>query len=175
MALPTTNLIAHYKSDAGLFTDTSATTPVASDGDAVAAWVDQVSGIKAVQSTSGARPTYKLAQVNGLPAVRFDGSADFLQFAHLTALDGASGITAFLRMMHANTGTSIHEEPLACFDTAATNQRQFRLFIGNGSDRKPWATVQRASGLSQTSGSSGLTASTWLTLSMRWDATNLRT
>lgn len=50
-----------------------------SNNDPVATWNDSsASGLNMTQATSGNRPTFKTSQVNGLPAVDFDGSSDFL-------------------------------------------------------------------------------------------------
>lgn len=50
-----------------------------SDGAAVASWPDSSSmGNHATQGTADRRPLYRTGQVNGLPAVQFDGANDFL-------------------------------------------------------------------------------------------------
>lgn len=50
------------------------------DGQPVATWTDSSgSGNHATQADAGKKPTYKTGIVNGLPVVRFDGSADYVQ------------------------------------------------------------------------------------------------
>ena len=49
------------------------------DGDPVGTWPDMSGqGYDATQTTTSKKPTYKLAILNGLPVVRFDGTDDFL-------------------------------------------------------------------------------------------------
>jgi len=49
------------------------------DNTAVSSWPDRSANNHTIeQTTSGSRPTFKLAQMNGNPAVQFDGSDDFL-------------------------------------------------------------------------------------------------
>jgi len=49
------------------------------DNTAVSAWPDRSANNHTIEQTaSGSRPTFKLAQMNGNPAVQFDGSDDFL-------------------------------------------------------------------------------------------------
>jgi len=55
-----------------------------SGGDPVATWTAST-GNNATQATSGNRPTYQTAVVNGHPVVRFDGTDDYLEFAGLGA------------------------------------------------------------------------------------------
>lgn len=55
------------------------------DSDPVGAWNDESGqGNHLAQATAGAKPTYKTAVQNGLPAVRFDGVDDYLSRATLT-------------------------------------------------------------------------------------------
>lgn len=67
------------KSDAGVFQNTALTTPATNDGDPVGGWQDQ-SGIgnHLTQATAGARPTLRTNAINGRPAIRGDGTDDYL-------------------------------------------------------------------------------------------------
>lgn len=78
--IPDLGLIAWYKADGALWTDTARTTPVTADGQAVAAW-DDASGNShhLIQATAAAQPLYKTAVQNGRPVVRFDGTDDTLK------------------------------------------------------------------------------------------------
>lgn len=76
--------LAHWvKADdlTALYQDSSKTTPVASDGDPVGAWVDQVAD-EYTQATTTAKPTWResVAALNNQPALDFDGG-DWLQGA----------------------------------------------------------------------------------------------
>lgn len=65
--------------DGDLYQDSTLGTPATADTDPVGAWEDQTAfGEHLTQTTSGSRPLLKLAQLNGLPVVRFDGSNDYL-------------------------------------------------------------------------------------------------
>ena len=71
-----------------LFKDTGGTTPVTSDGDAVALWKDRSgSGNDFQQSTGTRQPAYKTNVVNGLSVVRFNSSTV------LGAISAALGLT----------------------------------------------------------------------------------
>jgi len=78
---PTTGLEIWYKADS-------------LSAGAVATWTDSSgNGRDATQSTSGNRPVATASVVNGLPAVRFDGSNDFLT---IPSLNGLSSAEAFV-------------------------------------------------------------------------------
>jgi len=71
----------HYAGSGALFQDSALTTPAASDGDPIGGSTNQGSDAHSiVQATAGARPTLKLAILNGHPVYRFDGG-DLLQGA----------------------------------------------------------------------------------------------
>jgi hypothetical protein len=86
-APPTTNLVLHMKADSGVYTDTARTTPATNDGDTIAGWADNsVEENHGTQGTAGSRPTLKLNQINGKPALRFDGTADHITIVNDTSL-----------------------------------------------------------------------------------------
>jgi len=67
------------RADAGTYQDAARTTPATADGDPVGGWADQSgNGRHASQSTAGFRPTLQLAELNGQPVLRFDGTDDYL-------------------------------------------------------------------------------------------------
>lgn len=75
------DLLLCWRADRGTFSDVAGTTPAVADG-TVALWLDQsANGIHGGQSTSGARPTLKANQINGMPCLRFDGG-DYLDMAN---------------------------------------------------------------------------------------------
>jgi len=74
------SLVSWMSSDTGLFQDSALTTPATADNDPVGGWQDRSgAGHHLIQATSTARPALKLAQVNGRPSVRFDGTSDYLR------------------------------------------------------------------------------------------------
>lgn len=57
------------------------------DGDPVTTWTKSGgTGGNATQSSAGAKPSYQTNVVNSLPAVEFDGTADFLELGNMSAL-----------------------------------------------------------------------------------------
>lgn len=86
--LPPGTRIAHF--------DASKITGVTS-GTGLAAWLD-LSGnaLNADQSTAGAQPTYLTAQINGLAAVDFDNTNDYL-YSSVSSSSFGSGIFAIIR------------------------------------------------------------------------------
>jgi len=67
------------------------------NGAAVSAWNDSSGfGHHAAQASSTLRPTYQASSVNGRPAVRFDGSNDYLTNSTFNPLGGRNGVTAFV-------------------------------------------------------------------------------
>jgi hypothetical protein len=75
-ALPfTTGLLAHYKPN---------TLTAFNDGDTVTTWPDSTGTWDAGQATPANRPIVKTNQINGYPALRFDGTNDSLGTAAIT-------------------------------------------------------------------------------------------
>jgi hypothetical protein len=119
---PSTNLQLHLKADAGCFTDAGKTTACASDADKVYVWEDQSgNGNDAVQATEGYRPLWKTNIVGSLPAIRFDGSNDYMD----TALSGTQPITFFVVRSVSTSGST--------FDS--TNANRITLFNSGDSSQ----------------------------------------
>jgi hypothetical protein len=84
-----------------LFDATTGGSLVAADG-AVARWADKSGNNRHfTQATSGKRPIRKTNQQNGLDALLFDGSNDFLEGGDY--INGQSGLTIFCVLKRANT------------------------------------------------------------------------
>lgn len=81
------------------YTDTNCTTPVASDGDAIAGWKDFITGGCFAQSSAGNKPTFKTGIINGWPVGRYAAaSSQYLDVSSGTVLDAlrnVSGATLF--------------------------------------------------------------------------------
>jgi hypothetical protein len=76
------------------------------DNTAVSAWPDRSANNHTIQqTTSGSRPTFKLAQMNGNPVVQFDGSDDFLNGGDILDL-GTNSLTmlAVVKRTSGNNG-----------------------------------------------------------------------
>lgn len=97
-ALPSTGLTLDLDARTGLFQDTGGVTPAAADGDPVGLWRDQSGGARDFSQATGiSKPLLKLAQVNGKPALRFDGVDDnILSSAILSAIITASAYSLYV-------------------------------------------------------------------------------
>lgn len=79
--LPATNLVAHFKSDAG----------ITESGGRVSAWADQSgNGNDATQSSASSQPYYRTSRFNGRPSVQFLGNALGMPFAAAKTWDARS-------------------------------------------------------------------------------------
>jgi hypothetical protein len=66
------------KSDTQTYQDSGGTVPATANGNPIQRWDSQAGGgWQLNQATPGSRPTMQLAQVNGLPGVRYEGTDDF--------------------------------------------------------------------------------------------------
>jgi hypothetical protein len=74
---PITGSYAWYKADSG--------TGQTLSGSAVSTWADQSGNGRDLTSSSTARPAWTINQINGLPAVVFDGTDDYMRVTGLTA------------------------------------------------------------------------------------------
>lgn len=84
----TQGLIHWYKADAGAYTDSGVT--LATTGQSVQQWNDQVGTAHLTQPTAVSRPVFTAGSKNGLPAIVFDGSNDFMNTVALTFHNGGS-------------------------------------------------------------------------------------
>ncbi len=72
-----------WKADAGTYQNTALSMPATASNDPVGGWADQSGNVNSLlQGTAGLRPTLQLAQINGLPCVRFDGVDDWITAAY---------------------------------------------------------------------------------------------
>lgn len=70
------NLVLWLKATDGVFQESTFITP-SGDNDVVGGWRDQSgNGNDVIQVTSGKKPLLRLAEINGLPAIEFDGAND---------------------------------------------------------------------------------------------------
>lgn len=100
-----------------------------SDGDPVATWTD-LSGVgNTVTAASTARPTYKTNIQNSKPIVRFDGSANVMNKASFSGVDGLTGMTIFLVVKEA--ALTINKVYLTKWDYASQGSWAFQT--GDGS------------------------------------------
>lgn len=77
-----------------------------SDGAAITTWGDASgNGLNPTQSVPGSKPTYRTSILNGKPAVRFDGSDDFLVFLTPASMLAAAAKTFVFVYAARNVGS----------------------------------------------------------------------
>lgn len=120
LKLPTAGIVLRLRADRGLYQDAAGTTPVASNADPVGRWNSMVGALYGTQPGSSLkRPTYRTAQVNGRPAVRFDGTDDALQVASLGL--GSFSMFAVWKPTYPNNGDNNPRFPIEHSATPNTN------------------------------------------------------
>jgi hypothetical protein len=73
------------KSDTATYSDSGGTIPATANGNAVMRWNSQAGGgFQLNQAALDSQPTMQLAQVNGYPAVRYDGTNDWHTSDYIT-------------------------------------------------------------------------------------------
>ena len=113
---PTSGLKLWLRSDAG----------VTLNGSTVSQWADQSgSGTNASQGTSASQPVLVANALNGKPALRFDGSNDYMTFN--LPINGLTGMTVFL--VSANRASQ----------TAGSSQAEYAAIFWN--ETTSWGTV----------------------------------
>lgn len=145
-ALPTTNLQAWWKADS------LSASPVTS-------WLDSSSnGVNLTKDSSS--PVWTANQINGLPAVTFNGSTDFFHCSAGLSYGGAISLYAIFKP---NTVSA-----LQTFVANATGQLSFDYAIG--STALPQADYQLTTALG--AANTPLTAGTWYELAVTYDGSN---
>ncbi|KXK20454.1 MAG: hypothetical protein QY327_06505 [Fimbriimonadaceae bacterium] len=113
----------------GLYLDAGLTLPVSSDNDPVGGWKDlSGGGFHVVQATATKRPLWKESALNGLPAVRFDGTDDHLTGDPLAALFSGSDVpwSFFCVWQPLSLGSTTHT--LACL-ASGSSSTQIETFV----------------------------------------------
>lgn len=86
----------------------SSLTATLGDGDPVATWLDQSGNMnRATQGTSSLRPTYFDNQINGWPALSWDGVDDSMTLATFITIGGATPSTIFSVVKRRTLGVPI--------------------------------------------------------------------
>lgn len=131
--IPDLGLQCWLAADGQLWQDSARTTPAVADADPVGAWDDKSGlGINALQATAGLRPLYKTGIQNGRPAIRFDGTDDFLATAAFSA-DLVQPHTTFLVFKFTSTATRFMTDGIAAAKRGAglyRNGANFDWFAG---------------------------------------------
>jgi hypothetical protein len=120
-------------SDAGI-------TPAANNGN-VAQWNDRSgNGRNASHGTSGERPDYQTAVLNGLPVIRFTAaSGDRLLSTNITTGNTASvfAVVSWLSLPSPNPGI-IHAAPAGSAFSGTTNDKVIGMWVSNAGTNMVW-------------------------------------
>lgn len=103
---------------------------VAGNGDPVGSWLDKSTNHRDVSNTLTARPTLRTNQINGLPAVQFDGSNDNLAFGSLIS---NTIVTLFAVINKTAPGTSLEimlETSKMVFSARGVTTNALGFFVG---------------------------------------------
>lgn len=124
-------LVLWFDAAQDAYTDDAATV-AAGNNDTVAVWQDQSGqGNHATNTTAAQRPTYKTNEVNSLPAIKGDGSADWLQLANGAPITGSGARTIFI-VAKAGAADGDHFLDLGNYGTGTTTGADFSIANNNG-------------------------------------------
>ena len=166
----TANLTLDFDSRIGLFTTSLGTTPVSADGDPVGLWNDQSgAGRNISQATAGRRATYKLNQVNSLPAVLFDGTDDRLVSVALLSTIITNTAYSLYVVFNAN---AINTNAANTYDNDAVIADQAGGFWGLHLKSAPTAHAYNYDGTDDNA-AKAIATGTWLQTHQRHDAGNM--
>lgn len=105
------------------------------DGDKVSTWNDYnpqvTSKTNLTQSTDDARPTYELSSINGLPALQFDGTADY--FSTSNFITQSFSLCAVIRTSSAgSTGHAYLGNQIVTSEVGGVTDDVIALAVGGG-------------------------------------------
>jgi hypothetical protein len=110
------------------------------DGTAISTWEDRTSNNNdASQATAANQPTYETNEVNGQPAIKFDGSNDRMTFARFDATE------AWTICVLKRSGGTAFQQPLLVRQSS-TNSDRLSLLINNNTDYGPVTVGSNANG-----------------------------
>ena len=102
------------------------------DGTAISTWKDRTSNNNnASQATAANQPTYETNEVNGQPAIKFDGSNDLMTFARF---DATAAWT--MAVVYRTTGSATYQGVIVVRQSS-TNFDRMTLLINNNTDYGP--------------------------------------
>lgn len=156
------------KADAGLL-QAAGGAVASANNDPVGKWLDQSPNARdAIQATAGKKPLLKTAVQNGLPAVLFDGSDDYLLAGPFASPLSLAGATIYLVAANAATPGSV----AVPFDVRRNGDGNPILSaLYNGSDA-PWGRIRNDAGSLVDTGTLS-DSGAWAVIEYRWDGATL--
>lgn len=152
------------RGDRGVFSDAACSTTASGGGNA-GCWHDQSGNdYHPTQATGGNQPVYQTGLINGQPALRFDGSDDYLQKAWESDLNPATFSVYGLWQTTGGAGTnrspltSRNTSPARGWNFYADLEDSWEFWTGTGSD---WSTL----------GTTVATLDQWVLLNGTYDGT----
>jgi hypothetical protein len=133
------------------------------DGTAVSTWEDRSNtNNDATQGTNSNRPTYETGEVGGQPAIRFDGSNDFLSYG--TSVFGYTSGATVIAVVNATSAASEYGSVISEYSSARNSIGcQMSVFPNNAIE--PCTDVFQPGGVRY---NSTLTNSTWQIVGWSW-------
>lgn len=164
-SIPTTGLVAWYKSNAGVTTVSNA----------VSQWNDQSGGGRNVtQSTSSYRPLYVTNVINGYPVVRFQGTDDVLKTASgVRPFDGTTKFSTFGCYRH-NASTLYNSYQRVWWEGSTSNINGYGLYINNATTPQIKASWGSTSSNALLTDPNTMTVGKWYAVSTIYNQTNHR-
>lgn len=138
-----------------------------SDGEPVTTWEDQSGNSNDLIGGDGTSPTYQTNEINSLPAIRFDGTDDFLEKSSPTGLDGGTGLTIIIAVKQSASSDDTY---LAKWDYQTQGSWAWQTKSGDAQNMTCYiaSSLTDAGGNNQVSTGASLT-NTWFVLSMVYD------
>ncbi len=124
------------KADAGVFNDLGVT--LATNTQTVRQWNDQSGNTKNfIEGTSGQRPTFRTSVMNGMPAVRFDGSDDRITNTSITSGNNATfyAVVNYSSLPSSNPGI-LQGSPATLLLSTGGADKAIGMWVSNAN--RPW-------------------------------------
>jgi hypothetical protein len=132
------------------------------DGTAISTWEDRTSNNNdASQATAANQPTYETNEVNGQPAIKFDGSNDWLTFARFDSTEAWT-----MAVVYRTTGSAAFQGVILVRQSS-TNFDRLTFFINNNTDYGPLLVGSNINGTNTGKGGS-LRAGEWRVVFAEW-------
>jgi hypothetical protein len=139
----------------------------------VTSWTDSSgNGRTLTQATAANQPAFSTAQVNGLPAVTFDGTTDFLATAAFASPTSGAAVFGLVRLVDADAYRTLFNHAAAA--TWATPFSRVLLRATDQAAGRVWQyIVEDATVVANTLNGSAAQTATWMIVEASYDQSNL--